>query len=188
MFPGGTPAGKREVAGHRQDVRSSCQGTAVGGRLFVLTWAMKTLLVPVDFSAVTEKVIEAALAQAKAFRGRVHLLHVIQPPVVGSGEFALPVEIVEEAVNTNKRNALQRLDGRLETFRGAGIECSAATVVGAPDQAILEEAARIEADAIIMGSHGHGRLYDFLVGSTASGVIKRTKCAVLVIPPADKHG
>ncbi|MDQ5978731.1 MAG: hypothetical protein QG602_1705, partial [Verrucomicrobiota bacterium] len=58
---------------------------------------MKILLVPVDFSAVTEMVIEAALAQAKAFRGRVHLLHVIQPPVVGSGEYALPVEIVEEA-------------------------------------------------------------------------------------------
>lgn len=148
---------------------------------------MKILLVPVDFSAVTEMVIEAALAQAKAFRGRVHLLHVIQPPVVGSGEYALPVEIVEEAVNSNKRIALQKLDGRLETFRGAGIECSAATVVGAPDRAILEEAVRVEADCIVMGSHGHGRLYDFLVGSTASGVIKRTKCAVLVIPPADKH-
>lgn len=149
---------------------------------------MKTFLVPVDFSAVTEKVIEAALAQAKAFRGRVHLLHVIQPPVVAGGEYALPVEIVEEAVNTNKRTALQKLDGRLETFRAAGLECAVATVVGAPDRAILEEAEKQQADCIIMGSHGHGRLYDFLVGSTASGVIKRAKCSVLVIPPADKHG
>jgi len=150
--------------------------------------AMKTFLVPVDFSAVTERVIEAALAEARAFRGRVALLHVIQPPVVAGGEYALPVEIVEEAVATNQRSALQKLDGRLESFRAVGVECSAATVIGAPDHAILEEAGRIGADCIIMGSHGHGRLYDFLVGSTASGVIKRAKCAVLVIPPADKHG
>lgn len=149
---------------------------------------MKTFLVPVDFSAVTEKVIEAALAQARAFRGRVALLHIIQPPVSTGGEYALPVEVVEEAINTNRRSALQKLDGRLETFRAAGIECSVSTTVGVPDRAILEEAAKVGADCIIMGSHGHGRLYDFLVGSTASGVIKRAKCAVLVIPPADKHG
>ncbi len=149
---------------------------------------MKTFLVPVDFSAVTERVIEAALAQAKAFRGRVALLNIVQPPVVAGGEYALPVEVVEEAVATNQRTALQKLDGRLETFRAAGIECSAATVVGAPDHAILAAADQAGADCIIMGSHGHGRLYDFLVGSTASGVIKRAKCAVLVIPPADKHG
>lgn len=153
----------------------------------VLHWTMKTFLVPVDFSAVTEKVIEAALAQARAFRGHVALLHVIQPPVSTGGEYALPVEVVEEAVNTNKRAALQKLEGRRETFRAAGIECSVATAVGVPDRAILEEAGRVAADCIIMGSHGHGRLYDFLVGSTASGVIKRGKCAVLVIPPADKH-
>jgi nucleotide-binding universal stress UspA family protein len=134
---------------------------------------MKTFLVPVDFSAVTEREIEAAVAQARAFQGRVALL---------------PAEIVEEAVSTNRRTALQKLDGRLETFRAARIECSASAVVGVPDRAILDDADRVGADCIIMGSHGHGRLYDFLVGSTASGVIKRAKCAVLVIPPADKQG
>lgn len=154
----------------------------------VLRWIMKILLVPVDFSAVTEKVIESAVALAKAFRGQVTLLHVIQPPVVAGGEYALPLEIVEEAVSTNQRNALQKLDGRLESFRGAGIECNVKTVIGAPAVAILEAAGSIGADCIVMGSHGHGRLYDFLVGSTANGVIKRAKCAVLVVPPSDKHG
>lgn len=148
---------------------------------------MKTFLVPVDFSAVTDKVIEAALAFARAFQGRVALLHVIQPPVVAGGEYALPAEIVEEAVSTNKRHALQKLDGRCEAFRAAGIECSAAAVVGLPAPAILEEAAKTGADFVVMGSHGHGRLYDFLVGSTASGVIKKAKCGVIVIPAADRH-
>jgi nucleotide-binding universal stress UspA family protein len=172
----------------RQDVRKAGQGPPGLRRPAVLYSGMKTFLVPVDFSAVTERVIEAAVAQARAFQGRVALLHVIQPPVVAGGEYALPAEIVEEAVSTNRRNALQKLDGRLETFRAARIECSASAVVGVPDRAILDEAAKLGADCIIMGSHGHGRLYDFLVGSTASGVIKRAKCAVMVIPPADKQG
>lgn len=153
----------------------------------VLYWDMKTFLVPVDFSAVTDKVIEAALAFARAFQGRVALLHVIQPPVATGGEYALPSEVVEEAVSTNKRTALQKLDGRLETFRAAGVECSVTAVVGIPAPAILAEATRLGADFIVMGSHGHGRLYDFLVGSTANGVIRRGKCGVIVIPPADKH-
>lgn len=148
---------------------------------------MKTFLVPVDFSAVTEKVIEAALAQARAFQGRVALLHVIQPPVVGGGEYALPVEVVEEAVNSTRKGALKKMEAIREQFRQAGIECSFEDAVGAPDHAILEAAKRTGADCVIMGSHGHGKLYDFLVGSTASGVLKRAKCAVLIVPPADKH-
>ncbi|MFZ5496853.1 MAG: universal stress protein [Verrucomicrobiota bacterium] len=148
---------------------------------------MKTFLVPVDFSAVTDKVIAAALGFARAFQGKVALLHVIQPPVVAGGEYALPVEVVKEAVSANQRNALQKLDAHKETFRAAGIECTVTTAVGAPDQAILAEAAKTGADYVLMGSHGHGRLYDFLVGSTASGVIKRARCGVIVIPSDRQH-
>jgi len=40
---------------------------------------------------------------------------------------------------------------------------------GPPVTSILAEADKVRADFIIMGSHGHGRLYDLFVGSTASG-------------------
>lgn len=53
---------------------------------------------------------------------------------------------------------------------------------------ILDEAAKHHADFVIMGSHGHGKLYDFLVGSTASGLIKQARCGVIVIPPPDRTG
>lgn len=148
---------------------------------------MKTFLVPVDFSAVTDKVIDAALGFARTMQGRVVLLHIIQPPVIAGGEYALPTEVIDEVVNNNKRTALQKLDGRRESFRKEAIECTVVAEVGAPDRVILDEADKCRADFIIMGSHGHGKLYDFLVGSTASGVIKKAKCGVIVIPPADRH-
>ena len=148
---------------------------------------MKTFLVPVDFSAVTEKVIEAALAQAGAFRGRVVLLHVIQPPAVSGGEYALPVAVVEEAINSTRVGVRKKLEAFVEFFEDAGIDCTYDDAVGAPDRAILAAAKTFQADCVIMGSHGHGKLYDFLVGSTASGVLKHIKCAVLIVPPADKR-
>jgi nucleotide-binding universal stress UspA family protein len=33
-----------------------------------------------------------------------------------------------------------------------------------------------------MGSHGHGALFEFLVGSVTNGVLKSAKCPVLVVP------
>lgn len=149
---------------------------------------MKTFLVPVDLSPVTDKVIEAALDFARAFQGRVALLHVIQPPVVAGGEYTLPADIVEETVGYNRQNAQARLTGYQEALQQAGVASGISIGVGTPVQLILEEANRTGADYVIMGSHGHGKLYDFLVGSTASGVIKKARCGVIVIAPADKHG
>jgi nucleotide-binding universal stress UspA family protein len=149
---------------------------------------MKMFLVPVDLSSVTDKVIEAALAFGRAFEGRITLLHVIQPPIVAGSEYALPSPVVEEAVVHNQNNAQARLAAQQETLRQAGVVTDIRVMVGLPVQLILDEAVRTGADYVIMGSHGHGKLYDFLVGSTASGVIKRARCGVIVIPPPDKHG
>ncbi len=149
---------------------------------------MKTLLVPVDFSAVTNQVIESAISLTKAFGGKAVLMYVIQPPMVATAEYALPAEIIQEAINTNEKASQRKLDGYVRRFHDAGIECSAQLLVGSPVVHILDEAAKNNADFIVMGTHGHGKLYDFLVGSTASGVIKKARCGVIILPPEEKHG
>lgn len=152
---------------------------------FVYSHFMKTILTPVDFSAVTGDIIDNTVTMARAFAGRVVLLHVVQPPVITS-EYALPVEALQEALLVGEKAASNRLAGLAEVFKKAAIDCETVVRQGAPVPIILEEAAKAKADYIIMGSHGHGKLYDFLVGSTASGIIKRARCAVVILPPADK--
>jgi nucleotide-binding universal stress UspA family protein len=49
---------------------------------------------------------------------------------------------------------------------------------------ILEEADRLDADLIVLGSHGHGRVYDLLVGSTCEGVLRHASIPVLIVPSA----
>ncbi|MFI5335950.1 MAG: universal stress protein [Opitutales bacterium] len=149
---------------------------------------MKTFLVPVDFSPVTADVIDNAITLTRAFGGKVTLLHVVQPPVVATTEYALPVEIIQEALDVSEKSANEKLAAYTAKFRAAGLESEARVLIGPPVTHILEEAVRIKADYIIIGSHGHGRLYDFLVGSTASGVIKKARCGIIILPPEDKHG
>ena len=151
-----------------------------------IVWIMKTFLVPVDFSAITERVIDSALAFARAFSGKVELLHIVQAPVIATAEYALPAEVIQEAMTVSKNASQKKMAAYTELFQKAGVECTSKTLIGAPVPLIRDEAANSGADFVIMGSHGHGKLYDFLVGSTASGIIKKTKCGVIIIPPVDK--
>jgi len=173
--------------GHPQDMRTLAQGGTGAHCRRGYTCPMKTFLLPVDFSAVTEDIIDETVAFARAFGGKVQLLHVVQLPVITS-EFALPPEALQSAVANAEKSAEKRLAKYVEIFRAAGIEASAKVAVGQPVYVILDEAAAGKVDYIVMGSHGHGRVYDLLVGSTTSGVLKRARCGVIVLPPEDKHG
>ena len=142
---------------------------------------MKTFLVPVDFSAVSEDIVNTAVSFARSFGGKVILLHIIQPPIVTS-EYALPVDAVQEAIATSEKSAVTKFAAFTGRFQAADLEAEAVVRHGPPVFTILEEAANVKADFIIMGSHGHGKIYDLLVGSTASGVIKGARCGVIIMP------
>lgn len=148
---------------------------------------MKTFLVPIDFSPVTDAVIDSAVTFARALDGKIVLLHVVQPPIVTTTEFALPVDVVREATEGGERAAKQKMIALAQLVHRADIEHQTVVKVGPPGPVILEVAQEIRADYIVLGSHGHGKLYHFLVGSTANGVIHRAKCGVIIIPPAEKH-
>jgi nucleotide-binding universal stress UspA family protein len=51
---------------------------------------------------------------------------------------------------------------------------------------ILECARAVKADAIVMGRHGHGAMYNLLVGSVTEGVLKRASCPVFLVPSAER--
>lgn len=144
---------------------------------------MKTILAPIDFSAITDRVCETAVALAKAVNGRVVLLHSVPPPVL-IAEYGMPLaeNIAELTVTAEKTaaNELARLQSRLQRN---GLEVETEQECGAPAPFILRQARSREADFIVLGSHGHTALYDLLVGSTAHGVISKSPCPVVIVPP-----
>lgn len=142
---------------------------------------VKTILAPVDFSAATEGVVAQAAELAQALNGRVLLLSVIQPPVIGS-EYAPLLENMAEIRAAGENAAAKNLARLQETLREQGIGAEAIQLNGAPIQQIVEQAEKQRADFIVMGSHGHTALYDLLVGSTTHGVLMRATCPVVILP------
>ncbi len=143
---------------------------------------MKTILAPVDLSAAATRVCDAACDLARLIGGRVVLFHVVQPPpVVMSEVYAFDAGQMEELVEAAEQAAEGRLARLAERCGGAGVPVEVVKVIGDPIRLILERAAA--ADFVVLGSHGHGAMYDLLVGSTTHGILKKAACPVLVVPP-----
>ena len=142
---------------------------------------MKTILVPIDFSDVTARVVETARKFAAAFESRLVLLNVAEPEPDFVGFEAGPPN-VRTAVARDFRVERQRLDDLKVQCAASGGEVMALHIQGPIVDKILHEAGEQQADIIVVGSHGHGAFYDLLVGSITHGVIKGATCPVVVVP------
>lgn len=147
---------------------------------------MKTILVPVDFSDVTAHVVETAQKFAAAFQSRLVLLNVAEPEPDFVGFEAGP-PTVRLAVARDYKVERQRLDELKAQCASSGGEVIALHIQGPIVDKILHEAGEQQAYLIVIGSHGHGALYDLLVGSVTHGVIKDALCPVVVVPAPNKE-
>lgn len=64
----------------------------------------------------------------------------------------------------------------------AGVDARALLVQGPTVATILDQAARLQADLVVMGSHGHGALHRFFVGSVCQQVLTSTRTPLLIVP------
>jgi nucleotide-binding universal stress UspA family protein len=140
---------------------------------------MKTILATVDFSSCTSSIISEAAALARAFNGRLILLHVIDHLPATSSEFgfAEAAARMRSAATSESRRELDKLQRQLGR---QGTTALTHHVVGEPGSAILEQAHAFGADYVVVGSRGHGPFYELLIGGTAQRVIKESPCPVVI--------
>ena len=139
------------------------------------------ILAAIDFSPVTGVVLEALEQIAANFSAHVWLIHVAAPDPAFVGYEAGP-HAVRNQVADEHRERHQELQGLAERLRNAGIDTTALLLQGPTVEVIIEEAGRLSASVIVLGSHGHGRIYDLLVGSVAEGVVRASTVPVLLVP------
>lgn len=136
---------------------------------------MKTIVVPIDFSAGTSKVIEQAVTLANAFSSAIYLLHSVTPIEDASG--TAPDSVKETFKEENKL-----LEQYANTIRNRGIETHAILIEGVTAVAVLNEAKNVSADLIVMGTHGHGVIAGALLGGVSQGVVRKSTCPVYLVP------
>jgi nucleotide-binding universal stress UspA family protein len=142
---------------------------------------MKAILVAADFSPVTDDAIVLAGRLGRALGTPVWLLHVAQPDPDFVGYEAGPPN-VRDQVARDMHDTHARLQGYSAQLREQGVDATAIQVQGSTVETILHEAARLGAELIVLGSHGHGALRRALLGSVSEGVLHRAACPVLIVP------
>ncbi len=133
------------------------------------------LLVAVDHSPGTGRVLTAARQLARLSGGEIWVLHVRERPV---SKFAAPE--TETAADTR-----HEVDAVAAELSSEGIKAHGEArhaVFGYAAREILASAAEHEADVIVIGSKGHGDLAGLLLGSTAHKVIQLADRPVMVVP------
>ncbi len=142
---------------------------------------MKHILVPVDFSDITARVVDQALAMARAFGAELTLLHVVPPEPEFVGYEPGPQTVRDDVARQvhEEHRLLGELDRQVEA---AGVKSTALLLQGYPVEKIAKEAARLPADLVVVGSHGRSALRHLLVGSVTDGVLRAVACPVLVVP------
>jgi nucleotide-binding universal stress UspA family protein len=140
----------------------------------------------VDFSGLTDQVVKTAADIASASKAKLIFLHVASPEADYEGR-KMRANVSREGVASEMVGYLRAMQAIEADCRAAGIDATAilvrgTSVRGNPTPKILKEINRIKPDLIVVGSHGHGRVYEALLGSVSSAVVHKATCPVVVVP------
>ncbi|MBU1115279.1 MAG: universal stress protein [Bacteroidetes bacterium] len=141
---------------------------------------IKKILVPIDFSDYSKKALQYTVAFAKQFSAEVNLVYVIEPVVypadLSMGQMVIPQ--VEVDLSIKSKEELEQL---AKTEIGSTLKYNIIIKSGKPFMEIIEAASEIDADLIIIATHGHTGVEHLLFGSTAEKVVRKAPCPVLTI-------
>ena len=135
----------------------------------------RTLLVPLDQSSTAEQALISAAQIAGKCNAHLDIVHVHEQPALAKlrrGTWSVDQELSELRY---VEHAADRIASQLR------VETSSAVLEGDISSAICERATDIDADLIVMASHGNTGLVRTRLGSIADEVMRKSDVPVLVI-------
>ncbi|MCC5953461.1 MAG: universal stress protein [Acidimicrobiia bacterium] len=148
------------------------------------------ILVCVDFSDLTESVIDVASSLARRTDDELLLVHVAaeEPELVGYDRDPIGAFTPDDRAKVLAAEHRQ-LSEMAERLRASGLRAEPLLVMGPTVDTVVAQADRTDAQWIVVGRHGKGALASLLLGSTSEGLLRAASCPVVVVPPhAGDHG
>jgi nucleotide-binding universal stress UspA family protein len=148
---------------------------------------MKNILVAIDFEEKTKNLLDNAKQIAEKFGSKIWIIHIKQhePDYFGSPDgFQYGVQYIN--LRDIKAKQLQKEHKIVQEYAnkliGEGIQAEGLLIEGPTVNMILDEAIKLKIDLIVIGSHPHSFLYNALIESTTSSVIRKSNIPILVVP------
>jgi universal stress protein A len=142
------------------------------------------ILVPVDFSAASQKAILYADAFAATFGATVILIHVVEPVVLPSEFGYMPPPSPEDEVKQVQAITarLREVAAKLESAQRAEVLVR----IGRPWQEVTSAVTDLGVDLLVITTHGRTGIKHVLMGSVAEKIVRHAACPVLVVRPEEK--
>jgi len=141
--------------------------------------AVKTILVPTDFSPESRKAVRYAASLARELGGKVSLLHVVEPVPYNVAIDEIPLLFTSDEMLKTSMNRLKTLVQEEGIPVNLVKKFNVRTGPAYPE--ILDEAEASRADMIVIATHGYNALTRVIFGSTTERVVRHAKCPVLVV-------
>jgi len=138
---------------------------------------LENVLVPIDFSECSKKALVYALPYAREFGAAIFLLYVAPVRNAESETDSARAASLQEETIERARAELQKLAQELPSC----IEVKTAVASGRAFEEIVVTAEAVNADLIVIGTHGAMGLRREVLGSTAERVARYANCPVLVV-------
>jgi nucleotide-binding universal stress UspA family protein len=139
------------------------------------------VLVATDFSEASQSAVLYGREFARTFGAELHVLHIVESPVMWGGAEAVTVDFVrlEAEIQAAAQNTLNRIVTAEDRE-----QLKAVTAIRTGSSTAFEIAAYAGAesiDIILMGTHGRGMMGHLLMGSVAEKVVRIAPCPVLTV-------
>ncbi len=146
---------------------------------------MKKILVPIDFSETSIQAFRFAVSIAEASIGEVHLLHVIELPMLYDSKAVLSFE--KAYMDDMKEKGEKRMKKLVDKWAPDLGRVKYHFQFGKLQENIKRVAETTKADVIIVGTHGASGLRELAIGSNAEKLVRTSEVPVITVKKAPKE-
>jgi nucleotide-binding universal stress UspA family protein len=139
------------------------------------------VLHPTDFSSASGTAFRRAVAEARARKAPLLILHVLAPVVPIVGEGYISPAAYEQMSTAARAWAQKRLDRAVAKAKTARVRARGMLRDGVAHEQIARVAKARHAKLIVMGTHGRTGVARFFLGSVAARVAATAPCPVLTV-------
>jgi nucleotide-binding universal stress UspA family protein len=144
----------------------------------------RAILVPVDFTAASQRALAYARDLAARCRAALHVLHVVEDPFAGEPYMSMIVRIPDGYFEQIEARTLDRLTTFAAGDAGAETPAVIGMRIGDPSTQILDYLQNHqEIDLVVMATEGQGDIARFAIGSVADRLLRASPRPVLTLNP-----
>lgn len=143
-----------------------------------------TILLPVDGGAPAEAATDHAIELATSVGAALHVVYVVDVPALQTYRMA-----ADETIEAYREEGEGIVEAVEERANAAGVDIETTILEGSPAAEIVALADDVDADVIVMGTHGRRGVERYVLGSVTEKVLRQTDRPVLAVSlPAEQTG